>query len=136
MSFVHAVNEIVFVSVCRAGRTISDSKLVQNTQMNKESVVKFWPNWRKYGAVVYFVGYSFFINKAIKEIKVKCTVIKILDLFCQWKYEKKLSNIHCKKKGNLAKLLIYLTITLMFSNVRGFNKITNLKFKSWTESNQ
>ena len=30
----------------------------ENTKVNKQSLVKFWPNWRKYGVVSYSFSYT------------------------------------------------------------------------------
>ena len=37
--------KLLFVLICRADRTNSSSQLVQNTSINKELVIKLWPNF-------------------------------------------------------------------------------------------
>ena len=39
-------HEIVFVLICRTGRTILSSQHEHNTEINKEWVIQFWFNWR------------------------------------------------------------------------------------------
>ena len=38
--------KIGFVMICKTSRGISGSQVVQNMQIKKEMVVKFWLNWR------------------------------------------------------------------------------------------
>ena len=45
--------ETVFVLICRTGRTISGSQLLQNTEIIKQTVVLLWKFWRKYESVSY-----------------------------------------------------------------------------------
>ena len=45
--------EIAFVLICRTGRTISGSQLLQNTWIIKQTVVLFWKNWKKCGSFSY-----------------------------------------------------------------------------------
>ena len=44
MFFTNRSHEIVFVLICKSGKTISGSQLVQNTQIKKEHFIKFWLN--------------------------------------------------------------------------------------------
>ena len=64
--FVQVANMKLFLILFRTGRTISGSQLVQNTQLNKESVVKVWLNtqYMTNSILVYLVKteYVFKIN--------------------------------------------------------------------------
>ena len=45
--------EIVFVLICKTGRTIPGSQLLQKTRIIKQTDILLWKIWRKYESVLY-----------------------------------------------------------------------------------